>query len=101
MDAAEVLPKLKERGFTFRTFERYPRSMGAVRDNFVALLEATPEDGLRLSGASGYLIGERIAVLVTGERGSVFRSKEEEIPASPELLSAYRRFQEDLNQITR
>ena len=91
-----ALPILLERGFRFRSFEAYPRCVGVQRDNFVALVETTPQGGLRLFGTSGYLIGERIAMLVERGGQSVFESKGERIPASPEMLEAFQRFQRDL-----
>ena len=86
-------------GFQFRTFEAYPRCVAAVRENFVALVEQTPEGSLRLLGTAGYLIGERIAVLVEREGGKVFLAKDQEVAATPEMLDAYRRFQEELKKM--
>ena len=99
MDASQALPKLLESGFHFRSLETYPRFVGVERDHFVALLETTAEGHLRWSGASGYLVGDRIAVLVERRGQSVFQSKREEIPASPETLGAYHRFRQDLRAI--
>src|SRR2546428_7374612 len=62
-----ILNMSEQAGIQFRTFEAYPRCVGAVRENFVALIENSPEGGMRLLGAAGYLIGDRIGVLV--ERG--------------------------------
>jgi len=99
LDPAVALPKLIERGFTLRSFPAYPRSLGAVRDNFVALLEATADGEVKLMGASGFLIGEKIGVLVEREGGKVFQAKSEEVPATEELLDSYRRFQNDLKEV--
>ncbi len=87
---------LLERGFRFRSLEAYPRFIGVERDNFVALLETTPEGQLRRFGASGYLLNHKIALLVERGGQSVFQNKRQTVTATPELLEAYRRFQEDL-----
>ncbi len=99
LDPAVALPKLIERGFTLRSFPAYPRSLGAVRDNFVALLEATAQGEVMLMGASGFLIGEKIGVLVEREGGKIFQAKSDEVPATADLLESYRRFQSDLKEI--
>ena len=99
LDPAIALPKLVERGFTLRSFPAYPRSLGAVRDNFVALLEATAQGEVKLMGASGFLIGEKIGVLVEREGGKIFQVKSEEVPATAVMLEAYQRFQNDLKEI--
>lgn len=99
LDPAVALPKLVERGFTLRSFPAYPRSLGAVRDNFVSLLEATAQGEVKLMGASGLLIGEKIGVLVEREGGQVFQAKTGEVPATPGMLESYRRFQDDLKEI--
>src|SRR5262245_58807335 len=98
-DPAVVLPKLVERGFTLRSFPAYPRSLGAVRDNFIALLDATPQGEVALQGASGLLIGEKIAVLVERSEGKAFQAKGDEVAATDALLESYRRFQSDLKEI--
>ncbi len=99
MDLSPILEKLLQRGFRFRSFEMFPRSVGIERDNFVALVEPTPEGGLGSLGASGYLVGGRIAVLVDRGGQSFFQAKQQEVPATEEMLEAYDRFQEELRQI--
>ena len=99
LDPAVALPKLIESGFTLQVLPGYPRSLGAVRGGFVALLDATPQGEVKLLGAAGYLIGEKIGVLVEREHGKVFQAKSEEVSATPEMLDAYRLFQNDLKDI--
>lgn len=99
LDPAVALPKLVELGFTLRSFPAYPRSLGAVRDNFVALLEATAQGEVKLMGASGFLIGEKIGVLVEREGGKIFQAKNEEVPVTAAMLESYQRFQSDLKEI--
>jgi hypothetical protein len=95
----QLIPKLVERGFELRAFAAYPRSMGAVRDGFCALLSATPDGHICFAGAAGYLLGDRIAVLVEREGRRSFQSKQNEVPVTPELLAAWRRFQSDLKEL--
>lgn len=59
MDAAEQLQKIYVAGFELQTFDLFPRAIGVVRDNCIALLEATPE-GLRMIGTPGWRLGEAI-----------------------------------------
>jgi len=99
LDPAVALPKLIERGFTLRSFPAYPRSLGAVRDDFVALLEATAEGEVKLLGASGLLMGEKIGVLVEREGGKIFQAKSDEVPATDAMLESYQKFQNELKEI--
>ena len=99
MGSFEILAKLLEHGFRFCDFEAYPRCVGVERNNFVALLEKTPEGGLRPQGSSGYLMGGKIGVLVERQGQSFFQAKQEEVSATPEMLEAYRRFQEELREM--
>ncbi len=98
MDSAEQLQRLHEAGFTFETFERYPRAVGAVRDHCIALLEAAP-NGLRMIGAPGWHMGEVMGVLVEKDGHQVFQSKDQVVEATPERLEALRRFRRDLEQL--
>ena len=99
MASFEILAKLLERGFRFCDFEAYPRCVGVERNNFVALLEKMPEGGLRPQGAWGYLVDGKLAVLVERHGQSFFQVKQAEVPATPEMLEAYRRFQEELREM--
>ena len=99
MDPSQVLPKLVERGFRFRSLEMFPRCAGIERDNFVALVEQTPEGGLRLLGSTGYLVGGRIAVLVERHGQNFFQAKQKKVPATREMLEAYRQFQQELEEV--
>ena len=80
------------------TFERYPRHIGAVRDNCIALLEVSP-GGLRLSGILGWRMGELMGVLVEKEGRQVFQSKAEFLEATTERMEVLRRFREDLDRL--
>ena len=98
MDSAEQLQRIYLAGFELQTFERYPNSIGVVRDGCGALLRATPV-GLRMVGAPGWRMGEVLGVLVDKEGRQVFQAKSEFVEATPARLDALRRFREDLEQL--
>jgi hypothetical protein len=97
-DPAEQLQRIYLAGFEVRTFERYPRAVGVVRDNVIALLETAPS-GLRLIGQPGWRMGEVMGVPVNENGRQVFRAKQEVVEATPERLDALRRFREDLDRL--
>jgi hypothetical protein len=100
MDPAEQLQKLYLAGFDVETFERYPRSVGVLRDGCIALLEVTPS-GLRMIGTPGWRMGEVMGVLTEVEGRQVFQLKAEILEATPERLESLRRFRTDLeDQLT-
>ncbi len=84
-DAAEQLQRIYAAGFELQTFDRYPRSIGVVRDNCIALLDVTPE-GLKMLGTPGWRIGEVMGVLVERAGRQVFQAKSELLEATPERL---------------
>lgn len=96
MQATQVLEKLRELGFRFLTLERYERQVAAERGGFVALLEYTPSGEIRQFSSAGYLVEGRIGLLVQRGTASFFVAKQEEAPATPDLLERYQKFQEDL-----
>jgi len=98
MDPSQQLARLYQAGFDIQTFERFPRAVGVVRDNCVALLEATPE-GLKIAATPGWRIGEGIGVLVEQGGRQVFQYKSETVEATPERLETLRRFREDLENL--
>jgi hypothetical protein len=98
MDSSDQLRRLHEAGFALEMFERYPRHVGAIRDNCIALLEVTPF-GLRLTGPPGWRMGEVMGVLVqTGDR-QVFQAKSETVEATPDRLETLRQFRNDLEHL--
>ena len=97
-DPSEQLQKLYLAGFELQTFERFPTSVGVLRDGCIALLRATPE-GLVIIGTPGWRMGEVMGVLVERDGGQVFLAKSETIEATPEKLEALRRFREDLDRV--
>ena len=100
MDPAEQLQRLYIAGFEIQTFDRFPRSVGVLRDGCIALLDVTP-NGLRMIGTPGWRMGEVMGVLTEVEGRQVFQSKSEIVEATPERLESLRRFRADLeNQLT-
>ena len=97
-DSASQLARLYQAGFDVQTLERFPRAVGVVRDNCIALLEATPE-GLKLATTPGWRMGESIGVLVEQGGRQVFVHKSETVEATPERLETLRRFREDLEKL--
>jgi hypothetical protein len=97
-DAAEQLQRIYRAGFELQTFERYPNSIGVVRDGCIALLRATPV-GLQMVGAPGWRMGEVLGVLVEKDGRQVFQAKSEIVEATPGRLEALRRFAADLEQL--
>ncbi|MFZ0913774.1 MAG: hypothetical protein WBQ76_12365 [Candidatus Korobacteraceae bacterium] len=98
MDATEQLQRIYLAGFELQTFERYPNSIGVIRDGCIALLRATPL-GLQVVGAPGWRMGEVLGVLVEKEGRQVFQAKAEIVEATPERLETLRRFKEVLEQL--
>ena len=98
MDPSQQLARLYQAGFDIQTFERFPRTVGVVRDNCIALLETTP-DGLKIAATPGWRMGESIGVLVEQGGRQVFQHKSETVEATPERLETLRRFREDLEKL--
>ena len=97
-DSSEQLQRLYAAGFDLQTFERFPNAVGAVRGDYIALLQATPT-GLVMIGAPGWRMGEILGVLVERDGRQVFQAKEEIVEATPERVEALRRFREDLGEL--
>ena len=97
-DSASQLARLYQSGFDIQTLDRFPRAVGVVRDNCIALLEATPE-GLKIVTTPGWRMGESIGVLVEQDGRQVFQHKSETVEATPERLETLRRFTEELEKL--
>src|SRR5664279_5533655 len=97
-DPAEQLQRLYLDGFELQTFDRYPNSIGVLRDGCIALLRATPT-GLELIGTPGWRMGELMGVLVQRDGRQFFQAKSETVEATPDRLKALQRFRDDLGQL--
>jgi hypothetical protein len=94
-DTAEQLQRIYLAGFELQTFERYPKCIGVMRDNCVALL-VPGVDGLQILGTPGWRMGEVMGVLTEREGRRVFQAKSEVVEATPERLALLQRFRQDL-----
>jgi hypothetical protein len=97
-DPAEQLQRIYLAGFEFQTFDRFPRCVGVVRDNCIALLVPSV-GGLQMLGTPGWRLGEAIGVLTEREGRPVFQAKAQIVEATPERLAALRAFRTDLQTI--
>ncbi len=94
-DSAQQLQRIYLAGFELQTFERYPKCIGVVRDNCVALL-VPGVDGLQILGTPGWRMGEVMGVLTEREGRKVFQAKTEVVEATPERLALLQKFRQDL-----
>ena len=97
-DSAEQLQRMYLAGFELQTFERYPKCIGVVRDNCVALL-VPGVDGLQILGTPGWRMGEVMGVLTEREGRKVFQAKSEIVEATPERLAALQKFRDELSEL--
>ena len=100
MDLAHQLQRLYLAGFELQTFDRFPKCVGVIRDNCIALLVPGPE-GFQVLGTPGWRMGEAIGVLVEKDGRQVFQHKQEMVVATPERLEMLRKFKEDLRPLLR
>jgi hypothetical protein len=97
-DPAEQLQQLYLAGFDLQTFDRYPNSIGVLRDGCIALLRAAPS-GLEMIGTPGWRMGEVLGVLVEHNGEKVFQAKSKTIEATSDRLDALRQFRDDLERL--
>jgi hypothetical protein len=95
MDSAAQLQRIYLAGFEFQTFDRFPKCVGVVRDNCIAIL-VPGVNGFQILGTPGWRMGEAIGVLVEKNGRQVFQNKQEIVEATPERLDVLRKFKEDL-----
>ncbi len=100
MDPAEQLQRIYLAGFELQTFDRFPKCVGVIRDNCIALL-VVGTDGMQMLGTPGWRMGEVMGVLTEHRGRHVFQAKQELVEATPERLQALRRFTQDLQELLR
>ena len=98
MDPAEQLQRLYIAGFELQTFERYPKCVGVIRDNCIALL-VPGVDGMQVLGTPGWRMGEVMGVLTEVRGQKVFQAKSEIVEATEEKIAILNRFRADLTTI--
>src|SRR6267143_241597 len=94
-DSAEQVQRIYLAGFELQTFDRYPKCIGVIRDNCVALLVPVV-DGLQILGVPGWHMGEVMGVLTEKEGRQVFQAKSEIVEATAERLETLQKFRADL-----
>jgi hypothetical protein len=99
-DPAEQLQQIYLAGFELKTLDRFPKCVGVVREDCIALLIPSP-DGLQMLGTPGWQIGEVMGVLTEVNGQPVFQAKQEIVEATPERLERLRRFREELGELLR
>jgi hypothetical protein len=97
-DSAEQLQRLYLAGFELQTFDRYPKCVGVVRENCVALL-VPGVDGLQVLGSPGWRMGEVMGVLTERAGQRVFQAKLEIVEATPERLALLQKFRDDIAEV--
>lgn len=100
MDPAHQLQQIYLAGFELQTFDRFPKCIGVIRDNCIALL-VPGVDGLQILGTPGWRMGEVLGVLVERDGRQVFQAKDEMVEATPERLEAVGHFRADLERLLR
>src|ERR1700757_1640981 len=95
MDPAEQLQRIYLAGFELQTFDRFPKCVGVIRDNCIALL-VPGVDGLQVLGSPGWRMGEVMGVLTERDGKQVFQAKSELVEATSERLATLQRFRQDL-----
>ena len=98
MDSAEQLQRIYLAGFELQTFDRYPKCVGVIRDNCIALL-VPGVDGLQVLGTPGWRMGEVMGVLTEREGRQLLQAKSAIVVATPEKLATLQRFRRDLTKL--
>ena len=98
MDPAEQLQQIYLAGFELQTFDRFPKCVGVIRDNCIALL-VPGTDGFQILGTPGWRMGEVMGVLIEREGRPVFQAKSDIVDATPEKLDTLQRFRDDLARL--
>ncbi|HUM03988.1 MAG TPA: hypothetical protein VLT90_00920 [Terriglobales bacterium] len=98
MDPAEQLQRIYLAGFELQTFDRYPKCIGVIRNNCIALL-VPGVDGLQILGTPGWRMGEVMGVLTEREGRRVFQAKDSVVEATAEKLEMIEQFRMDLRDL--
>ncbi|MBI2682951.1 MAG: hypothetical protein HYX26_07010 [Acidobacteriales bacterium] len=98
-DPAKLLQKIYVAGFELQSFAMFPKAIGVVRGECVALFVPDAQIGLQMLGAPGWRIGEAVGVLTTKGGKKVFQWKEKLVEATDERLELLKVFQEEIRSI--
>ena len=94
-----LLEELVRRGFTFRVFEAYPKQLGAVKAEFIMLLDLNAEGHWVRFSSPGRLIDEQIGLLIERGGRQVFVHKAAEFIADEPTLTDYREFVREMEEL--
>jgi hypothetical protein len=95
MDPTAQLQRIYLAGFELQTFERYPKCVGVIRDNCIALL-VPGVDGFQILGIPGWRMGEVMGVLTEIQGRKVFQAKSQMVEATAEKIEILNRFRAEL-----
>jgi hypothetical protein len=98
MDSSEQLQRIYLEGFELQTFERYPKLIGVMKGNCVALLVPGVE-GLQIMGSPGWRLGEVLGVLTEVNGRKVFQAKSEMVEATPARIAELNAFRAQLKDL--
>jgi hypothetical protein len=98
MDPSEQLQRIYLAGFELQTFERYPKLIGVMKGNCIALL-VPGVDGLQIMGTPGWRMGEVLGVLTEVGGRKVFQAKTEIVEATPERIAELERFRAEVKEL--
>jgi len=94
-----LLEELVRRGFTFRVFEAYPKQLGAVKANFIVLLDISSAGHWVRYSSPGRLLDDQIGLLIERNGRQVFVHKAAEFPAEAETLEQFRQFNREVDEV--
>ena len=100
MDTAEILQQIYMAGFELETFELYPKAIGVVRGECIALL-VPAQDGLQILGSPGWKVAGRFGVLTSVGGKRVFQSKADSLDATDDRVAALKQFESELKPLIR
>jgi hypothetical protein len=100
VDTAELLQQIYMAGFELETFDLYPKAIGVVRGECIALL-VPAQDGLQILGSPGWKVAGRFGVLTSAKGKPIFQSKADSVEATDERVAALKQFESDLRPLIR
>jgi hypothetical protein len=96
MNAEEQLQRLYMAGFELQTFERFPQTIGVIKNGYIAFLIPGGPEGLQILGNVGRRMGESLGPLVERAGRQVFLHKDDIIEATPEMIEGLTAFKAEV-----
>ena len=97
-DPAEQLQRIYLAGFELQAFERYPNSIGVIRDGCIACCDRLLQD-CKSSALPAGAWAKSWACWLRKKAEQVFQAKTEFIEATPERLAALQKLKVDLEEL--